>query len=730
MPTYPIRRRPRECKTCLPCRASKVRCDRNVPCGNCVKRNFDCSYGRPPPKPPSSLLPDRSNTAATTPQQPLYSSSSFPTSPYAPSFRNQPDNHDVSYNFDSAAATLDSEGQDPPSDTVTISQGEWDDINTKMSAMEHILASLHSIFQTHSAQKPRDPFPEDSPNKDHTPQSEGIYEPNSLKTGAVHIGSRSALVDIIDKSKDSEETAQALPKDDILAELALGNESAAYPFVDLWSSDPFTFNIAGVCAVLPDDEKCHKFLDFYKDIGAVLYPVLSDTDGLEHNMKRLLRGRVHAGGVYRPDANGLVKPFGMSLGFLSLLFAVLASGCQLSNLTSRERELTSWVYVSCSYQCLRMMNYVSQPTVEVIQILLIISNVLSYNMNAGSSYTLLGMTERMCMVLGLHVESSGFPPFHQAVRRRVWWAMAFQNSHFSLAYDRPSITMVSQPEIPFDPKSMPGYRSYFETLCRIVYLALEVMRGRMASNHTHLRYHEIREYKQRMQRILAEATPHLRYRERCLTLAEHIERMELRLHSSYLLSVLCRVSLDPDSHLDDHRRAIVRDDCITNLLNTIEAFVELHSINPHCSRSWISLQRTIASAFLLVTNDDGQRRPLTWELIGKLETVLSDHVYADGALDQNSRTDSAKHLASSLRALREVSAAFHASSKPGLEALSAVPKLSPTTVLPSPASMKTSPVATAMAGQVLPTDDSSMRNMLGHVSEVMMFPSMGIGEQQ
>ena len=46
--------------------------------------------------------------------------------------------------------------------------------------------------------------------------------------------------------------------------------------------------------------------------------------------------------------------------------------------------------MSCSYQCLRMMNYVSQPTIEVIQVLLIISNVLSYNMNAGASYTLLG----------------------------------------------------------------------------------------------------------------------------------------------------------------------------------------------------------------------------------------------------------------------------------------------------------------------------------------------------
>lgn len=155
-----------------------------------------------------------------------------------------------------------------------------------------------------------------------------------------------------------------------------------------------------------------RFFGFYKDIGAVLYPVLSDVAEFERNLHRLLRNRAQAGGGYRPDANGLVKPFGMSLGFLSLLFAILASGCQLSDLPTSERELTSWVYglwsflsvclclvfmkayclfqVSCSYQCLRMMNYVAQPTVEVIQILLIISNVLSYNMNAGASYTLLG----------------------------------------------------------------------------------------------------------------------------------------------------------------------------------------------------------------------------------------------------------------------------------------------------------------------------------------------------
>lgn len=75
-----------------------------------------------------------------------------------------------------------------------------------------------------------------------------------------------------------------------------------------------------------------------------MYPVLTDLDAFEQKTDRLLEGRRRAGGVYRPKAGGLVKPFGMDLPFLSLLFAVLASGCQLSGLPLSDRELTSWAY--------------------------------------------------------------------------------------------------------------------------------------------------------------------------------------------------------------------------------------------------------------------------------------------------------------------------------------------------------------------------------------------------
>ena len=244
MPTYPIRRRPRECKTCLPCRASKVRCDRDVPCGNCVKRNFTCSYGRPPAN--KLPLPPVSNASST----PLPSSQLSPTN--APSYPLPP--HDHSYAFDPPSGSSDDPDPDLP-EIIDISQAEWDEINSKMIAMEQIIGSLHSLFQTHSSRKRPEAFMMEQ--KDII-RSEGVYGPNALKTGAVHFGSRSAMADILDKSKSSADTAQALPQEDLLAELALGNESVAYPFVDLWSSDPFTFNIAGVCAVLPDDEQCRR----------------------------------------------------------------------------------------------------------------------------------------------------------------------------------------------------------------------------------------------------------------------------------------------------------------------------------------------------------------------------------------------------------------------------------------------------------------------------------------
>lgn len=100
--------------------------------------------------------------------------------------------------------------------------------------------------------------------------------------------------------------------------------------------------------------------------------------------------------------------------------------------------------------------------------------------------------------------------------------MAWQDSHFSLSYDRPSTTAVSQPDIAYLEGSKAGDLSYFETLCRVISLALEVVRLRMLSPHAQINFESIQGYKERIQTIMDEAKFYLRDAKWCSTPTEHL----------------------------------------------------------------------------------------------------------------------------------------------------------------------------------------------------------------
>jgi hypothetical protein len=75
-----------------------------------------------------------------------------------------------------------------------------------------------------------------------------------------------------------------------------------------------------------------------------MYPVIPDTASFEANLNTLFTHRAFSGGIHYPSEDGVERPFGVNLSWLGLLFAVLASGSQSSNLPAKERELTSQVY--------------------------------------------------------------------------------------------------------------------------------------------------------------------------------------------------------------------------------------------------------------------------------------------------------------------------------------------------------------------------------------------------
>lgn len=208
--------------------------------------------------------------------------------------------------------------------------------------------------------------------------------------------------------------------------------------------------------------------------------------------------------------------------------------------------------------------------------------------------------------------------------------MAWQDSHFSLSYDRPSTVAISQPEIADRPESKPGDRDYFETMCRIISLTLEVVRGRMLAPHFHMSFKKIQTYKQRIQQMLADASPHLRDRKHCLTSMDHLQRLALKVHASYITSELCRPALKAEADQNDPLLPIVRRDCVESLIGTVESYIELHSFSTHGSRAWITLQRAISCAFLLAVIDEGKTEPKVRDLLHELEVIISERASAEG----------------------------------------------------------------------------------------------------
>lgn len=85
-----------------------------------------------------------------------------------------------------------------------------------------------------------------------------------------------------------------------------------------------------------------RFFIAYRDIACTIYPVVPDCDAFEKQMEFMLANKAHA------NQNNLdidpTTPLGVSLSWLSLCFAVFASGAQSTDRPAKERELTSQVY--------------------------------------------------------------------------------------------------------------------------------------------------------------------------------------------------------------------------------------------------------------------------------------------------------------------------------------------------------------------------------------------------
>ncbi|ETI27064.1 hypothetical protein G647_09746 [Cladophialophora carrionii CBS 160.54] len=576
------KRKARKARVCYPCRQRKVKCDYGTPCQRCIDREHPelCSYQQAPKT--------RSLDSAFT------SSPAEVTRPVA------------------------AEGR-PPED-----KNLWSELESVKALLQDVQGKLQSKT---TSQTPAPSNLAEQDTRDVYPTPSGVQAPTELLGDFVHLGRHSVPAMVMALGTRSDEVAvQDIIGKSALPLFGLDNESATYPFVDLWGLPTgSSTRVQEICKIVPSDAECFQFLRQYRDVAHILYPAVVDIDQLEADLTQFLISRSSQQLPIDNYVNASSTVYGKSLHWLSLMFACLASGCQASSLPRKERHLTSQVYVCCAYECLRCVNYLCHPTVLDIQSLLVLGNVIANNMNAGVAWSLLGLTIRLAITIGLHeATDSPDPSTEMHSRRELWWRILWQDSLLSITFDRaPSSFMFASAQSQQRQASAMTDMSYVECMKSLCSTGLHIVQERSISSDLHWEPSNMLKVQEEFADILRHAAPHLRDVTNCRSIRDQLEHWCFDLHISFFTSELFRPLL---KHQKPNAEQLIqlRDICIESLAKTVHAFLGLQNVASSVKTSWAVLQKALSSALMLSILQEPLRDKRVKSLLDGFMAVMMD----------------------------------------------------------------------------------------------------------
>jgi hypothetical protein len=317
------KRKTRSQKACLPCHLRKVKCDHQTPCGRCVERDHLelCTYDLPSKRP--------RNWDGTSPQA-QEARSLHP---------------DQKVNDDNA--------------TLPPSQDAWAEVRAMIQSLNdsviQLRRELRSVVQ-HNNSGASSVFGSERPDTAFQDQSNtspdlgavqydvhGMAASTTLTEEQIYIGGNSVpamFMALSQEDRESNDAVRDLLSKSVLPIFGLDNESATYPFVDLWGiPHGSTRRVELLYSVVPTDAECHQIFRHYHDIAHVIFPVVGDVNQFEGSLTDFLNDRRQGQSFQQTDF--IVSK---DIHWLGLLFAILASGLQCSDLARKERVAKSQVY--------------------------------------------------------------------------------------------------------------------------------------------------------------------------------------------------------------------------------------------------------------------------------------------------------------------------------------------------------------------------------------------------
>jgi hypothetical protein len=215
---------------------------------------------------------------------------------------------------------------------------------------------------------------------------------------------------------------------------------------------------------------------------------------------------------------------------------------------------------------------------------------MTNNLNAGTSWALLGLTIRLAQGLGIHRACPpNIPKDVVYPRSKIWWSIIWQDSLLSITYDRASATgfydLCTMPP----PDELGPTGAYHSVMYKVMKVGLDIVRDRARPMSVREQITRIHEHKDALAAILATSAEYLRDSRQCHTSRETLEHWGLYLHSSYHMSELCRPAISPTA--DPELSRTFKQTCVDNLANSVEAFLGLNNVvsSPHLFNAYFLL---------------------------------------------------------------------------------------------------------------------------------------------
>ena len=202
------------------------------------------------------------------------------------------------------------------------------------------------------------------------------------------------------------------------------------------------------------------------------------------------------------------------------------------------------------------------------------------------------------------------------------WSIIWQDSLLSLSFDRSPIALMTRCHMPLGPRALIDGMSYLEVMYCLCQKILESFNN---DSNTRADYDQIISDSIEVEGLRQRVHPCFRTKEGCKTVTDRLHHYAIRLHTSFVISVLCRPAVRRGAlnGINQTQKTTLFNKCKETLTETVRMYLKMHSLSIVPTRSWAFTYHGLSSAVLLGILGETKTDPEVRQLQGELISALS-----------------------------------------------------------------------------------------------------------